>query len=573
MASNKKRLPPKSKGLKKQLPKPSSSKKKKAVTGKKSPTPVKEKPNISADFDCFEQMNDLLQFYLTEVTSNSTKSKPFIFKYAPRNVSWKTQQAIAEFKTQGNTQQPMYFNYGENKKLQLQDILFETDKHKLPDVDLEMLQQMQKPLGTALKIFRLSVGYVENKKFVARTYGEFVISSLDIKELLRDTRTGLTSRATVNLELTEIASYQKDTNRDLSVPRSLVPTLPKELKEQAKAAQKSSAALSNKESNAPLKPGEKIGDININESLNFAFSLPGLSVADTIKKKGWQPGVYPKSVLDAFSLRKGTAAPEKLGSQCVVGKIGTSAILRPKGDKGFITEDRIGADSEVVAKYGFTVKDRDSGGYLSLVCSEKGHEGTYHFMRILADQSLASKRASVPVTGPSSPPTVVKPPSPLSPAKTDAVAPSVTPANKGGNTTKAVTKKVIKTKGFVENLREYDAGQFAIGAEATYYEADITNLTGKPLDFAAVNKGFREAEALGLDPRNGIVVVGQRGNKAAANYWREYDLRVQKSKSNATVLKDLAEIKKETQAIRNGGGERADKLRKALEAEQDRKFR
>jgi hypothetical protein len=373
-----------------------------------------------------------------------------------------------------------------------------------------MLQQMQKPRGTALKIFRLSVGYVENKKFVARTYGEFVISSLDIKELLRDTRTGLTSRATVNLELTEIASYQKDTNRDLSVPRSLVPTLPKELKEEAKAAQKSSAALSNKDSTAPIKPGQTIGIININESLNFAFSLPGLSVADTIKKKGWQPGVYPKSVLDAFSLRKGTTAVEKLGSQCVVGKSGTSAILRPKGAKGFITEAEIGADSEVVAKYGFTLKDRDSGGYMSLVCTEKGHEGTYHFIRILADPGLASTRASAPITGPSTPPPIstIPTPSPLATAKTDAVAPSVTPANKGGTTTKAVLKKNTKIIGTVKPDYEYfnDGRKLAPGKElrAGYENAvfskgakypDYIYTSGNPYIIKTAKETFDETRA------------------------------------------------------------------------------
>ena len=449
MATKKKQLPPKSRGLKKQLPKPNSSKKKKAVPSKKSPTPVKEKPNLSEDFGCFEQMDDFLQFYLTEVTSNSTKSKPFVFKYAPRNVAWKKQHVIAEVKTQGNTQQPMYFNYGENKKLQLQDILFETDKHKLPDVDLEALQQMQKPRGTALKIFRLSVGYVENKKFVARTYGEFVISSLDIKELLRDTRTGLTSRATVNLELTEIASYQKDTNRDLSVPRSIVPTLPKELKEEAKAAQKSSATLSNKESTAPIKPGSVLGTIAPKKSLYFHYSAPGLSVADTIVKKGWQPGVYPKSVLDAFRLRKGTEVKEQLGSNCVVGKGGTAAILRPKGDKGVIAESEINSTSEVVANYGFTVKDASTGDKISFECTEKGHEGTYYFFNVLADPgALLTRTKPAPVTGQSTPPPQAVPtPSPLAPAKTDAVAPSVTPANKGGNTSKAVNKKITKILG------------------------------------------------------------------------------------------------------------------------------
>jgi hypothetical protein len=205
------------------------------------PPKLKDKPKIKApskpvtkEYDCL--FNDKpLTFYLTEINgpASSKNAGPFIFRYAPKAVSWKKPLSISEYKTQGNTSQPMYFASGANKKLTLNDILFDghDGSHVLPHEQLNRLQLLQLPAKgtTKLRVFELLVSNITSKSFAARSYGKFVITNLDIAEQFRDPSTGLTLRARVNLELTEVANYQLDFGNDLAIPSSIVPTLPKEL--------------------------------------------------------------------------------------------------------------------------------------------------------------------------------------------------------------------------------------------------------------------------------------------------------------------------------------------------------
>ena len=192
------------------------------------------KPVPTPSYDCLKSDKELT-FYLTEINgpASSKGAGPFVFKYAPKNVSWKKQVGISEYKTQGNTEQPLYFTAGTNKKLQLQEIIFDghDGTHVLPHDQLNRLQLLQQPVKgtTKLRVFQLLVGNLGFKSFSARSYGKYVISNLDIAEIFRDPSTGLTLRAKVNLELTEVAGYQLDFGNDLAIPTSIVPTLPKEL--------------------------------------------------------------------------------------------------------------------------------------------------------------------------------------------------------------------------------------------------------------------------------------------------------------------------------------------------------
>lgn len=281
-------------------------------------TTPKKPPVKTPTYDCLKSDKELT-FYLVEINGpkSSEGAGPFTFKYAPQKVSWKKQVGISEYKTQGNTEQPLYFTAGQNKKLQLQEILFDghDGTHVLPHEQLNRLQVLQLPAKgtTKLRVFQLLVGNVSNKSFSARSYGKFVITGLDIAEVFRDPSTGLTLRAKVNLELTEVAAYQLDLGNDLAIPTSIVPTLPEELSSPLSSLGPTLSNVANgQEVGAAIPAGTVIAYIGTKGTnaahLHYEFRYKDEDRFKAVEnftgtKKDTGPWkTYPKEILDLITL-------------------------------------------------------------------------------------------------------------------------------------------------------------------------------------------------------------------------------------------------------------------------------
>jgi hypothetical protein len=105
-------------------------------------------------------------------------------------------------------------------------------KGQLPTEVLKSISYMQEPgPRSRLKVFKLIVK-LSSTGLEANSYGNFIVLPGTTKEVFRDERTGKSLRIVVDFELIEVADYQLDFGQDLSIPKSIVPTLPPELSAQ-----------------------------------------------------------------------------------------------------------------------------------------------------------------------------------------------------------------------------------------------------------------------------------------------------------------------------------------------------
>lgn len=425
--------------MKPKKPKPSVKAKKQPVPPIK-PAPIKGSPVLSSAYDCLNTGANLT-YYLLEVGVKDPK--PFVFALPPRAVSWKKNFNLQEYKTQGNLAQPIYFSLAENRRLSLSGITFDPDKGSLPHERLELLQELQKPAGTKLRVYQLLLGNKQAKQFAARSYGKFVISSIDIAEQLRD-NTGKTLRAIVNVELIEVSSLQLDFGRDLSVPTTIVPTLPPEL------ANSQAADVNNNAGNVTPSPGNAIkagttiayvghagvGAGKSSSHLHMEYIAPGKTLDQTVEGL-YATGQLPRFVQDAVSLGPHQGVAKKKLSELK----SYSPIQRFRAFKG---RPHRGSDYQltplanvamfrcpIVIEVDMFFKDfravptKDASTLLTILdmeCTVKGYEGIYRFLHVdgLAPEvNTSAKRIT-----------------------------STQPNNTGGKTTKALQKQGLDTVQF-----------------------------------------------------------------------------------------------------------------------------
>ncbi len=395
--------------VKPKVPKPSAkappSQKIKAPpskTKKVIPTVSKEKkPVLSTAYNCLNNTGDLT-YYLLEIGAKD--SKPFTFVLPPRAVSWKKPVHIQDIKTQGNISQPLYFSFAENKKLTLSGIIFDQNSGSLPHERLELLQSLQLPVNTKLRVYQLLVGNTESKQFAARSYGKFVISSVDITEQLRDSQTGKTLRAIVNIELTEVSSQQLDFGKDLSVPSTIVPTLPSELTGTVTNSANSEGGEPTPNSGNVIKAGTTVAFVGyrgvaagINSShLHLNYIAPGKTLNQTIEPL-FATGQLPLFVRQAVSLGPFQNVPKKklseLKTYSGIQKFrafsqgphrGADYQLTPLANKAMF-KCPINIEVDMFFESFNTRKLRNIDSLLSvltLVCEVKGYEGRYQFLHI-----------------------------------------------------------------------------------------------------------------------------------------------------------------------------------------------
>jgi hypothetical protein len=367
---------------------------------------IKPSPVLSTAYNCLNTPGDLT-FYLLEIGAKD--AKPFVFDLPPRSVTWKKSFLTQEVKTQGNTSQPLYFSMAENKKLSLSGIIFDHNKNSLPHEKLELLQSLQVPVKTKLRVYQLLVGNLVSNQFAARSYGKFIISSIDVAEQMRDVNSGKTVRAVVNIELTEVSSQQLDFGRDLSVPRSLVPTLPEELTASSSSGSGSDSVNPGSESTPTsgniITAGTTIATVGyrgvfagINSShLHMSYIAPGKTKDQTMAPL-YKTGQLPLFVRNAVSLGPWQGIEKKklsqlntysgvLASRTVNGKTrphkGADYQLTPLAQKAMFNCP-INIEVDMYFKQFFTVAEGapTSLSVLELECFVKGYEGVYQFIHV-----------------------------------------------------------------------------------------------------------------------------------------------------------------------------------------------
>jgi hypothetical protein len=376
------------------------------------PVSKEKKPVLSTAYNCLNNTGDLI-YYLLEVGAKN--SKPFTFLLPPRAVSWRKPVNIQEIKTQGNIFQPLYFSLAENKKLTLSGIIFDQNSDGLPHERLQLLQSLQLPVNTKLRVYQLLVGNTESKQFAARSYGKFVISSVDIAEQLRDSQTGKTLRAIVNIELTEVSSQQLDFGKDLSVPSTIVPTLPPELTGTGTNNANSGGGEPTPDSGNVIKAGTVVGFVGyrgvaagINSShLHMTYSAPGKTLDQTMEPL-YSTGQLPIFVQQAVSLGPFQKVPKKKLSELKT----YSGIKRKRKLPNRPPADHRGADYQptplankamfkcpinIEVDMYFVRYDALPFSTLTLECFVKGYEGKYTFLHLeglASDIDTSRKRVS-----------------------------------------------------------------------------------------------------------------------------------------------------------------------------------
>lgn len=170
----------------------------------------------------------------------------------PQNVSWSKESNTSEASIYG-TNNP-YINYGATKlrKLTLGDALVEgfSDSKAVENniLALERCMTMVLEEGSGYTAPFCWKAYAGGK-----LYGVFIITSVKVREQMRD-KAGQATRATVDVELQEVPSYQVSSGIDLaSQPATFANTSPAFNFAQKAAAR--AAGTSNSTSNRPPSPG------------------------------------------------------------------------------------------------------------------------------------------------------------------------------------------------------------------------------------------------------------------------------------------------------------------------------
>jgi hypothetical protein len=152
-----------------------------------------------------------------EIQTNNAEElipKSWYFITSPKDVSWKKAGKASTVNTFGsNTPYVVYGNTG-LRTLTLGEVMLEGFSDR-KTVEANILA-----LETCMNmVMNRTVGYVAPycwKLFAGgKNYGTFIITSVNVKEVMRDTR-GFATRATVDIELQQVPEFQVNTGRDLA---------------------------------------------------------------------------------------------------------------------------------------------------------------------------------------------------------------------------------------------------------------------------------------------------------------------------------------------------------------------
>ena len=184
--------------------------------------------------------------------SQDTIPSEWYFITPPQSVSWSKDSTSKTIDTYG-TNNP-YLNYGSTslRKLSLSDVLVEgfSDGKEVENNIIELEACMRMVINT-------ENGYAAPYCWYAyaggKSYGVFIITSVNVTEQMRDT-TGKATRAKVDIELQEVSPYQVNSGTDITATAV-----------QGSLSQEGELALEKQEKAQTKTQDEKVGEARTNK--------------------------------------------------------------------------------------------------------------------------------------------------------------------------------------------------------------------------------------------------------------------------------------------------------------------
>jgi len=156
---------------------------------------------------------------VSNITDPETIPTDWIFVTAPQDIGWDKQGSISTVDNYGTNSPYVIYSSTGMRKLSMSDVLIEgfSAGKEVEDhiVKLESMMNM---------VMNGEAGYVSpyvwDLKSGEKSYGNFVIESLSIKEVMRNTK-GRADRATASVTLQQVPDFQINTGRDLATSADL----------------------------------------------------------------------------------------------------------------------------------------------------------------------------------------------------------------------------------------------------------------------------------------------------------------------------------------------------------------
>ena len=191
---------------------------------------------------------------VSNIIDPATIPTDWIFITAPQDIGWDRQGSISTVDNYGTNSPYVIYSSTGMRKLSMNDVLIEgfSAGKEVEDhvIKLESMMNM---------VMNGESGYVSpyvwDLKSGEKSYGNFVIESLSIKEVMRNTK-GRADRATASITLQQVPDFQINTGRDLATSADLASG-----KSIVGAKDKATGAATNK----AAKPGAKATTGNTNK--------------------------------------------------------------------------------------------------------------------------------------------------------------------------------------------------------------------------------------------------------------------------------------------------------------------
>ena len=156
---------------------------------------------------------------VSNITDPETIPTDWIFVTAPQDIGWDKQGSISTVDNYGTNSPYVIYSSTGMRKLSMNDALIEgfSAGKEVEDhiIKLESMMNM---------VMNGEVGYVSpyvwDLKSGDKSYGNFIIESLSIKEVMRNTK-GRADRATASITLQQVPDFQINTGRDLATAADL----------------------------------------------------------------------------------------------------------------------------------------------------------------------------------------------------------------------------------------------------------------------------------------------------------------------------------------------------------------
>jgi hypothetical protein len=154
-----------------------------------------------------------------DITDPTTIPSSWIFVTAPRDIGWDKQGGVSTVDNFGTNSPYVIYSHTSMRKLSMGDVLIEgfSAGKEVEDhvIKLESMMNM---------VMNSQAGYVSpyvwDLRAGEKSYGKFVIESLNVKEVMRNKK-GRADRATASITLQQVPDFQVNDGRDLATQADL----------------------------------------------------------------------------------------------------------------------------------------------------------------------------------------------------------------------------------------------------------------------------------------------------------------------------------------------------------------